>query len=639
MVVSAEKARERAEARRLRILAKANERLDVVSGLVPSNEVKVRTTDSPTADGAAGAAGIAGANVVGDGDSPRANIVSEDDAVEGRQLGSDEKENKGSKRMAAMRRRRAQQRAVVVREEEKEPAANAADEKEEKVQRDVVAANESGQIKEMEAKDKPGEAADNKHVDKVADETAPPKSDDIKPIIQTNVESTKDEPIPSPPKDETSPSSTEQPKKKSYLGVAKTRRRILKEQKAQRLQSITDSEALSSSDARLERELVAEMAVMGITAKMVREGVDVVGDVDASTLGSGRKKKRGWMSLPLPILSRIMTLICLFGTGLKLGMETHSLGVLEETTSVTTTTTAATRSLLLERIPRVESTLTKPWEYGMGGKIAYMIGSLPTAPPTSLPTGYYSDNVEACEAASPYENTNEVCKSPKTKKQKEKQNANINNNVLKQHVNINMVDMEDEFDTGRARPRGVTSEEYHDKQQQNQPPPNIDPLFRTDLDDLLSKSALPFPIHIAAKFAVGFHRMWVYYLITAPMSILKSIPKTMLGWTRYPPIILIFTLLIRGANKVLLGGKSLEDEKKELGNKGNNFDVMKKVMDTAKNYIEGSFPWLVFVLGTLYDVVKVDMYVVFCGLLVGLVMPLHCGWSLVGGVVLGDGEL
>jgi hypothetical protein len=39
MVVSAEKSCERAEARRLRILAKANERLDVVSGLVPSSDV------------------------------------------------------------------------------------------------------------------------------------------------------------------------------------------------------------------------------------------------------------------------------------------------------------------------------------------------------------------------------------------------------------------------------------------------------------------------------------------------------------------------------------------------------------------------------------------------------------------------
>lgn len=42
---------------------------------------------------------------------------------------------------------------------------------------------------------------------------------------------------------------------------------------------------------------------------------------------------------------------------------------------------------------------------------------------------------------------------------------------------------------------------------------------------------------------------------------------------------------------------------------------MAKVMESAKSYVEGTFPWLVFIVGTLLEVVKVDMYVVFCGLL------------------------
>jgi hypothetical protein len=201
--------------------------------------------------------------------------------------------------------------------------------------------------------------------------------------------------------------------------------------------------------------------------------------------------------------------------------------------------------------------------------------------------------------------------------------------------------MEDEFDTGRARPRGVTSE-FDESIPKT---PNIDPLFRADLDELLSKSALPFPIDHAARFAIGFHRMWVYYLWTLPLSAFKTLssaPKNILGgWIRYPPVVLIFTLLIRAGNKVLLGGgKKLEED--GANEKSGGFDVMKKVMESAKSYIQGSFPWLVFILGTLYDVVKVDMYVVFCGLLVGLVMPLHdIGWSLGfgGGKVLGDGEL
>jgi hypothetical protein len=106
------------------------------------------------------------------------------------------------------------------------------------------------------------------------------------------------------------------------MGVAKMRRRILKEQKAQRLQSINDSEALQHSyDARLESELVAEMAAMGVTAKMVREGVDVCGNekgvggvsVSASRIQSGGKKKSRGRSFfffpPMAILSRMMTLL------------------------------------------------------------------------------------------------------------------------------------------------------------------------------------------------------------------------------------------------------------------------------------------------------------------------------------------
>jgi hypothetical protein len=295
-------------------------------------------------------------------------------------------------------------------------------------------------------------------------------------------------------------------------------------------------------------------------------------------------------------------------------------------------------------IPRVESTLTKPWEYGLGGKISYMIGRLPTPPPTSYPTGYYrdDDNDAVCGASYGEEHPNNAgeemsCKSPKMKKKK-----NNSNN----HHTLNMVDMEDEFDTGRVRPRGVsTSSEFNDEQQESiktEEANNIDPLFRTDLDDLLQKSALPFPIDHAAKFAIGFHRMWIYILWTIPSTTLHKIVKALRSWMRYPPVILIFTLLIRGANRVLLGdGKSMDgmEGRGDSVGKSDKLDVMKKVMDTVKNYIEGSFPWLVFVLGTLYDVVKVDMYVVFCGLLVGLVMPLHHGWIWGGGIVLGDGEL
>lgn len=635
MVVSADKAREKAEARRLRILAKANERLDVVSGLVPSSDVtKVLADTSSTVV------------VESPSDSPRAedanvinvetsNVSSSTSTINSR----DEKENKGSRRMVAMRKRRAQARAAKEREGESTAADGGGGDVQSKAEEAVIAAavNESAadlktEMNESTAVDTPVEESMVK-----SEEVAPSKSFDNKiKVVEEAVSDAKtiDESktdfkhtdvnqsptVPSTESAETSGTKTtteeEQPKK-SYVGVAKMRRRILKQQKAQRLQSITDSEALQS-DAQMERELVAEVAAMGVTAKMAREGVDVCStSIIGGAIAGNTKRKKSWLAMLLPPMhtfSRIFTMVVLFGTGLRLGMETHTVGVVG---GESFTPTAGSSSGMIHH---VESALTKPWEYGMGGKMAYMVGTMPTAPPTALPTRFHDDT----SCLSNYNQEKSECAATATKAKQSKKKD-------KEEIKINMIDMEDEFDTGRVRPRGVTSE----FEESIPKVPNIDPVFRADLDELLSQSALPFPIDHAAKFAIRFHRMWVYYLWTMPKKLLD-------GWIRYPPVVLMFTLLIRAVNKVLLGGgKKLEEDGTKNNSQG-GFDVMKKVMDSAKSYIEGSFPWLVFVLGTLYDVVKIDMYVVFCGLLVGLIIPLNgLGWSLGfrEGHVLGDGEL
>ena len=640
MVVSAEKAREKAEARRLRILAKANERLDVVSGLVPSSDVTkvlADTSSSPVV-------------VESPSDSPRAedssnvinvgnetlNVTSSSPTYSSR----DEKENKGSRRMAAMRKRRAQARAAKEREDESTATAAAGggdvqskvtitDAAEGSAADVKIGMNESTYVDtpvEETTLAKPEELASSKLSDNktkiVEDAICEVKAIDEPKTDLKKIDASQSSTVPSTGSSETSTTKTtteeEQPKK-SYVGVAKMRRRILKQQKAQRLQSITDSEAMQS-DAQMERELVAEVAAMGVTAKMVREGVDVC---DTSIIGGSitggniKKRKKSWLALLLPPIhtfSRIITTVVLFGTGLRLGMETHTVGVVGGESSIPTAGSSG------GMIHHVESTLTKPWEYGMGGKMAYMVGTMPTAPPTALPTRFHDDT----SCLSNHNEDKSECAATETKSKQSKKKD-------KEDHKINMIDMEDEFDTGRVRPRGVTSEFEESIPKVT----NIDPVFRADLDELLSQSALPFPIDRAAKFAIGFHRMWVYYLWTMPKKLLD-------GWIRYPPVVLIFTLLIRAGNKVLLGGgKKLDEDGAKDNNKG-GFDVMKKVMDSAKSYIEGSFPWLVFILGTLYDVVKVDMYVVFCGLLVGLVTPLNgLGWSLGFGEghVLGDGEL
>jgi len=198
--------------------------------------------------------------------------------------------------------------------------------------------------------------------------------------------------------------------------------------------------------------------------------------------------------------------------------------------------------------------------------------------------------------------------------------------------------------------------------------PIIDPLFQVDLDSLLTNANLPLPIEYAAKVAIGFHRMWVYYLWTLPTSAMKSLftlPKNVFsGWVANPPWILGVVLLIRFVTKIIIGngGKSFtlnsddnsegNDESSGSGGGGKNLDVVGKGIDMAKNYVTSKFPKTMLIGGTLMTVMKVDMYVVLCGLLIGLVMPtikddyLTWGGAAVideeGGTsssVLGDGEL
>ena len=86
-----------------------------------------------------------------------------------------------------------------------------------------------------------------------------------------------------------------------------------------------------------------------------------------------------------------------------------------------------------------------------------------------------------------------------------------------------------------------------------------------------------------------------------------------------------------------------------IGGLGGNMDILGKVVDYAKNYAASTFPRTALVLGTLMKVMKVDMYVLLCGMLIGLaITPIEedhstgIGGSVVeaaGRLVLGDGEL
>jgi len=299
-------------------------------------------------------------------------------------------------------------------------------------------------------------------------------------------------------------------------------------------------------------------------------------------------------------------------------------------------------------IYHVESSLTKPWEYGMGGKARHMMGMMETAPPTSLPTSFTREEEEYCIDDGKECDAKEGVSTSKEKEMEMKEK---------------LLSGDEEEEDNSLLPKGVSSSEFDDDDDDDIrdgkdtfSPPVIDPIFRVDLDDLLQNSQLPAPINFCAKFAIGFHRMWVRYLWTIPTSVVTSVlysPKTLIdSWMANPPIFLFISLLIRMIVRLLLGNaSSLSEEEDEdgggSGKKKDNLDVLGKIKDTALNYATSSFPKTILVLKTLKEVVTVDMYVILCGLLVGMIAPLvkqDLGFgknSSSGGghVVLGDGEL
>ncbi|KAL3822048.1 hypothetical protein ACHAXA_007841 [Cyclostephanos tholiformis] len=415
---------------------------------------------------------------------------------------------------------------------------------------------------------------------------------------------------------------------------------------------------------------VAELATMGVTASMVRRGVVVEVDVDgiggATTRGGSRKAWYAFILPPMKVVPRLVTLLLLLFAGLDLGTQPHRGRVVGD--AVLSDGVGSGIAFGGGLIRQVKPSLTRPWECGLGGKVAYMAGIMPSFPPTALPTSFPEDltATEECIAGGEYDITTTGVKecAPHPPSTGSADESKDKGKVEKRSIFA----VDDEFDSHRTgRPKGVDREFDDDEDDYHRggvPPGVVDPVFRVDLDSLLRNANLPVPIDYAAKVAINFHRLWVRYLWTLPTSLLRylfALPmKSLGGWLANPPWMLGVALLVRFVTQVLVGnGKSpfslnskTDDSdgggKSGNGNLGNNMDVLGKAVDFVKNYATSSFPRTSLVLGTLMKVMKVDMYVLLCGMLIGLaITPVEDDRSngAVGIIVesaarvLGDGEL
>mmetsp|Transcript_5448 Transcript_5448/g.8064 ORF Transcript_5448/g.8064 Transcript_5448/m.8064 type:complete len:505 (-) Transcript_5448:270-1784(-) len=164
--------------------------------------------------------------------------------------------------------------------------------------------------------------------------------------------------------------------------------------------------------------------------------------------------------------------------------------------------------------------------------------------------------------------------------------------------------------------------------------PVIDPIFQMDLDLYTSG---PGVIMFMARKAVSAHRFitWLFYLL--PMSIIMTIVSLPKSLVTNPPIMFLVVVILRFVSRHIFGAQipdldamgsptSGEDDK-DAGGKGK--DIMSMVTGAVKDQFMNAFPGLVMAW-TMFNDARTDIYVVLCGLFVGLTLPSNF-FSLISG--------
>ena len=148
-------------------------------------------------------------------------------------------------------------------------------------------------------------------------------------------------------------------------------------------------------------------------------------------------------------------------------------------------------------------------------------------------------------------------------------------------------------------------------------PPNIDPIFKMDLDELTKGPGF---IKQMARGAIAIHRLTLWFIYYVPMGFFSSIISIPTALIQTPPGLFLIAIFLRQfVGKIVLGATIPEASGGDSGDgkKQNNIEVLSMAKNFVKNFFVTSFPKVV----TLYDAylhLKSDMYIVLCGVFFGL---------------------
>jgi len=146
--------------------------------------------------------------------------------------------------------------------------------------------------------------------------------------------------------------------------------------------------------------------------------------------------------------------------------------------------------------------------------------------------------------------------------------------------------------------------------------PNIDPLFGVDLDEITEGPSF---LNKFAKGAIAMHRIILWLIYYAPISIFNSIISIPSSLIQTPPTLFLSAIILRQVLGKMILGAAIPDagDNTSDGKKQNKIEILSMAKNFVKNFFVASFPTLV----TLYDVfvhLKSDMYIVLCGVFLGL---------------------
>jgi len=148
--------------------------------------------------------------------------------------------------------------------------------------------------------------------------------------------------------------------------------------------------------------------------------------------------------------------------------------------------------------------------------------------------------------------------------------------------------------------------------------PNIDPLFRIDLDEMTRGPSF---LNQLARGAVKVHRMFLFVFLDLPLQVF-SLPAQLMS---YPPVMCLAALAIRQLfGNIILGAKLPEAMEEDVRNSKEMTDILTMIKNVVTNTIVGAFPTAV----SLYEGfkwLKTDMYVMLFGVFAGL---LYSTWAM-----------